>query len=211
MRYFKGIVAILAVTVIGYLAGTLTKREPEVKPVVISHGEADIGGAFELMDTKGEIVTEQDLMGKVSLIYFGYTHCPDVCPLDMNRISMALSILEDEVDLSEKLTSVFITVDPLRDPPEVVAEFLAGYHPSFVGLTGTQEQMEVAAKAYKVYYQEMLAREHSGDMDMEMDGQVLFGHSSYIYLMDENGKYIIHIDESLPASKLAEEIRKHLD
>lgn len=215
MRYFKGFVAILAVTVIGYFAGTLTKREPDPKPVVISHGEADIGGVFELIDTKGEIFTEQNLLGRVSLIYFGYTHCPDVCPLDMNRISLALSDLEQDLDLAGKLLPVFITVDPIRDPPEVVAEFLTRYHPSIVGLTGTREQMEIAAKAYKVYYQEMLAREHGGEMDMNPETNinklVLFSHSSFIYLMDKNGKYITHYDESYPASKLADEIRKHLD
>lgn len=215
MRYFKGFVAILAITVIGYFAGTLTKREPDPKPVVISHGEADIGGVFELIDTKREIFTEQNLLGRVSLIYFGYTRCPDVCPLDMNRISMALSDLEQDLDLAGKLLPVFITVDPVRDRPEVVAEFLTRYHPSIVGLTGTREQMEIAAKAYKVYYQEMLAREHRGEMDMNPETKinklVLFSHSSFIYLMDKNGKYITHYDESYPASKLADEIRKHLD
>lgn len=216
MRYLKGFIVILAVSVIGYLAGTLTKRDGPPKPVVISptvisHGQADVGGAFELVDTRGEIFTDQDLLGQVSLVYFGYTHCPDVCPLDMNRISLALSNLEREFDFKGKLLPVFITVDPLRDPPEIVGKFLAGYHSSFVGLTGTQEQMEVAARAYKVYYEEMLAREHSGGIDMEMDNPVLFSHSAYIYLMDKNGKYITHFDETYPASKLADEIRKHLD
>ena len=216
MKYLKGFIVILAVSVIGYLAGTLTKRDGPEKPVVISptvisHGEADVGGAFELINTKGEIFTDQDLLGQVSLIYFGYTHCPDVCPLDMNRISMALSDLEQDFDFGGKLLPVFITVDPLRDPPEVVGQFLARYHPAFVGLTGTQEQMGVAARAYKVYYEEMLAREHSGEMDKEMADPVLFSHSAYIYLMDENGRYITHFDETYPASKLADEIRKHLD
>ncbi len=216
MRYFKAFIAILAVTIIGYLAGTLTKRDSDIKPVVISstvisHGEADIGGAFELIDIKGDKFTEQNLLGQVSLVYFGYTHCPDVCPLDMNRISMALSALEKNFDFEGKLLPVFITVDPLRDPPEVVGEFLAGYHPAFVGLTGTQEQMEVAARAYKVYYEEMLAREHTGEMEMDMADPVLFSHSAYIYLMDKNGKYITHFDETYPASKLADELRKHLD
>lgn len=214
MRYLKGFIAILAVTVIGYLAGTLTKRDgPEkpvvISPIVVSRGEADIGGAFELVDTRGEKFSEQNLLGQVSLIYFGYTHCPDVCPLDMNRISMALSDLEGDFDFKGKLLPVFITVDPLRDPPQIVGEFLAGYHPSFVGLTGTQAQMEAAAKAYKVYYEEMLAREHTGEMDM--NDPVLFSHSAYIYLMDKNGKYITHFDETYPASRLADEIRKHLD
>ena len=101
MKYFKAFIAILAVTIIGYLAGTLTKRDSDIKPVVISstvisHGEADIGGAFELIDTRGDKFTDQNLLGQVSLVYFGYTHCPDVCPLDMNRISMALSALEKD-------------------------------------------------------------------------------------------------------------------
>ncbi len=208
MKYVKGLIAILLITVFGYLAGTLSSRDTPKTPIIISHGEADIGGAFEMVDTQGQSFRDTDLLGKFSLIYFGYTHCPDVCPLDMNRISMALDLLEQDINLEENLVPVFITVDPLRDPPEVAADFLSGYHHSIVGLTGTQEQMEVAAKAYKVYWEEMLNREHS---QMTMDEPILISHSAYIYLMDREGKYISHFDETFPASKLATEIKKYMD
>lgn len=199
-KILKGIAAIIILLVLGYFAGTLSERTPGPAPVVVSHGEADIGGAFELVDTRGNVVTDQTLLGKNALIYFGYTNCPDVCPLDMNRISMALDILEQDRPVLEVLQPVFISVDPARDTPDQVALFLARYHPSFIGLTGTQEQMAVAAKAYKVAYEKMLAGED----------KPLINHSSYIYLMDEEGKYITHFGSDVPPGALAEALAGHL-
>lgn len=208
--YVKGALAILAIAVIGYFAGTLADRYNNPKPVVISHGEADIGGPFTLMDTDGHPFTEANLLGRPSLIYFGYTNCPDVCPLDMNRASMALSIIEDEIDLPGVLQPVFITVDPARDTPEQLVKFLTGYHQSFIGLTGTQAQMEAAAQAYKVYWEKILESEHGGGHGEGME-KTLFNHTSYFYLMDRNGKYITHYDSSLTASQMARDLLQRLE
>jgi len=185
--YFKGFIALVALGVFGYLAGTLTKREADKPAPVISYGEADIGGPFELLDTDGARFTDRDLLGKYALVYFGYTHCPDVCPVDMNRISMVLEGLEEKGISIQNIQPVFITVDPARDTPEVVARFLEAYHPAFIGLTGTQEQMETAARAYKVYYEKILMSEHTDDGDM-----ALMNHSSFFYLMGPDGKYRAH-------------------
>ena len=199
-KILKGAAAIIILLVLGYFAGILSERAPGPAPVVISHGEADIGGAFELVDTGGNVVTDQTLLGKKALIYFGYTNCPDVCPLDMNRISMALNILAEDRPVLEVLQPVFISIDPARDPPDQVARFLARYHPSFIGLTGTFEQMERVAKAYNVAYEKILAAED----------QPLINHSSNIYLMDEQGKYITHFGSDVPPGALAEAILGHL-
>lgn len=208
--YLKGAVAILAIIVIGYFAGTFADRYDRPEPVVISHGEADIGGPFSLLTTEGKPFTEADLLGRPALIYFGYSNCPDVCPLDMNRASMALAMIEDEIDLPGDLQPVFITVDPARDTPENLAEFLKGYHKAFIGLTGTQAQMEEAARAYKVYWEKILESEHGAGHGEGLEN-TLFNHTSYFYLMDGNGRYVTHYDSSLTASQMAEEILEQLN
>ena len=199
MNLLKVVFAILAIAVLGYAAGTMSERPKP--PVVVSHGTAEIGGPFELVDTSGAAVTDQSLFGRFSLIYFGYTNCPDVCPLDMNRISMALEIIEADEGGLENLQPVFISIDPARDTPEVVGAFLDRYHPSFIGLTGTPAQMDVAARAYKVAYEDILAA----------DGQPLINHSSHIYLMDETGKYITHFGPELTPAMLAEKVSNSMD
>lgn len=197
MKFVKAVAVLIIITVLGYAAGTLSERPKP--PAVVSHGTAEIGGLFELIDVSGVVVTDQSLLGRYSLIYFGYTNCPDVCPLDMNRISMAVEILEEGGGL-ENLQPVFISIDPARDTPEVVGAFLRQYHPSFIGLTGTPAQIEVAAKAYKVAYEDMLAAED----------KPLINHSSHIYLMDEAGKYITHFGPEASPSALAEALRGYL-
>jgi len=201
INILKGLVALLFLLVLGYVAGTLSKHKKDPQPRVVSSGSAEIGGPFQLIDTAGRTVTEQTLLGKPALIYFGYTNCPDVCPIDMNRISMALDILEQESSILENLQPVFITVDPARDTPEQLAAFLAGYHPAFIGLTGSEEQMIRAAKVYKVAYEKILSGEMKGMMN----------HSSYIYLMDAKGKYVTHFGSGVPPSELAEALADYLD
>lgn len=172
-------------------------------PMVVSSGEADIGGPFDLVDTLGQTVTDQDLHGRFVLVYFGYTNCPDVCPVDMNRISLALDALGRGMDFSDKLQPVFITIDPARDNAEAIALFLEQYHPAFLGLTGTPDQIDKAAKAYKVAYGHMLAREH--------DPEGMVRHTSYIYLMDRQGNFVTMYDTAITAPALADDLAKRLD
>ena len=113
-------------------------------------GSAQIGGPFELVSETGETVTDADVIDKPTLIYFGYTFCPDVCPLDAARNAAAVDILEERGDM---VKPVFISVDPARDTPEVLAEFTDYLHPRMVGLTGSPEQVRAASKAYRTYYQ----------------------------------------------------------
>ena len=133
-------------------------------------GGGAIGGPFTLVDQTGATVTDKDVLTKPSLVYFGYTFCPDVCPLDNARNAEAVDILEER---GFDVTPVFISIDPERDTPEVLADFTANLHPKMIGLTGTPEQVKAASQAYKTYYK----KQESGDEFYLVD------HSTFTYLM----------------------------
>jgi len=130
----------------------------------------DIGGPFTLVDTNGAAVTEKDVLTKPTLVYFGYSFCPDVCPLDLARNAEAVDVLEER---GFDAQPVFISIDPARDTPEVLAEFSRNLHPRMIALTGTDAQVKAASQAYKTYYQ----KQDSGDEYYLMD------HSTFTYLM----------------------------
>lgn len=133
-------------------------------------GGGQIGGPFTLVDTKGQTVTDKEVLTKPSLVYFGYTFCPDVCPLDNARNAEAVDILEER---GFDVTPVFISIDPLRDTPEVLADFAENMHPKMIGLTGTEEQVKAASQAYKTYF-----KKQDGDEEY-----YLVDHSTFTYLM----------------------------
>lgn len=135
----------------------------------------DLGGPFELVNGQGETVTDKDVITEPSLIYFGYTYCPDVCPLDVDRNALAIELLEERGKI---VTPIFISIDPARDTPEVVGEFADVMHPRMIGLTGSAEQVKAASQAYKTYY-----KAHEA-----VDDEYLVDHSTFSYLvMPEDG------------------------
>jgi protein SCO1/2 len=134
-------------------------------------GGGDIGGAFTLVDETGATVTDADVITGPSLVYFGYTYCPDVCPLDMARNAEAVDILEEK---GFDVTPVFISIDPDRDTPEALVDFTDNLHPRMIGLTGTPEQVKAASMAYKTYF-----KKQEGD-DPEF---YLMDHSTFTYLV----------------------------
>ena len=115
----------------------------------VAGGSAAIGGPFELVDHKGHAVTEQDVIVEPSLIYFGYTFCPDVCPFDTVRNAEAIDLLAEQ---GLSAIPIFISIDPERDTPEALDAYVENIHPKMVGLTGTEEQVKAASKAYRTYY-----------------------------------------------------------
>ena len=127
-------------------AATIVRR---CRGAQIAGGSDAIGGPFTLVNGEGETVTDEDVITKPSLIYFGYTFCPDVCPLDTARNADAVDMLEKR---GNDVTPVFISIDPARDTPEVVAEFADNMHRTMIGLTGSAEQVKAAAQAYRTYY-----------------------------------------------------------
>lgn len=158
-----------------------------------------IGGTFTLEDTQGRTVTDRDLRGSWLLVYFGYTFCPDVCPTTLNDVTTALDKLGPRAD---KLRPVFITVDPARDTPAVMKDYVASFHPRLLGLTGTPEQIATAARAYKVYY--AVHRTGPGPNDYSMD------HSSLLYLMGPDGRFVAPIRADGSPDEIAEAISQHL-
>ncbi len=151
-----------------------------------------VGGAFELTDQTGKAVTNETLKGKYRIVYFGFTYCPDICPTELQNISAALDMLGKDAD---RFTPVFVTVDPARDTAPVMAQYLTSFHPSFVGLTGTAEQIEAAAKAYRIFYSREVQGPGPDDYTMN--------HSSLIYLMDCEGRYIRHLDSGISPADIA--------
>lgn len=135
---------------------------------VVSGG--DIGGPFTLVDETGATVTDTQVITKPSLVYFGYTFCPDVCPLDNARNAEAVDLLATK---GLDVTPVFITIDPTRDTPEVMREFTENMHPAMIGLTGTEAQIKAASEAYRTYFK----KQESGDEYYLMD------HSTFTYLV----------------------------
>jgi protein SCO1/2 len=135
-----------------------------------------LGGPFALTDHTGRAVTEADFAGRFLLVYFGFTYCPDVCPTELGTIAAALDTLEEQ---GERVTPVFITVDPERDTVEAMADYVSRFHPRMVGLTGTPQQVAAAARAYRVFY----AKVNRPEMT-----QYLMDHSSFIYLVGPDGR-----------------------
>ncbi|OJY33037.1 MAG: SCO family protein [Rhodobacterales bacterium 65-51] len=133
-------------------------------------GGGEIGGPFTLVDGDGRTVTDKDVLTKPSLVYFGYTFCPDVCPFDNARNAEAIDLL---VDRGYDVQPVFISIDPERDTPEVVKDFAANLHPRMIGLTGSAEQVKAASLAYKTYFKKQEAE----------DEFYLVDHSTFTYLM----------------------------
>jgi protein SCO1/2 len=142
---------------------------------------AAIGGPFELVDPQGQTVRWSDFEGKYRIVYFGYAYCPDVCPYDVQRMMQGYSAFrEDEPELAAQVQPLFITIDPARDTPEVVGEFTSAFSDDLVGLTGTPEQIDQAAKAFAVYY----SKGEEGPSGYLMD------HSRAAYLMGRQGEPI---------------------
>lgn len=136
----------------------------------IAGGADTIGGAFELVNAKGETVTDEDVITEPSIVYFGYTFCPDVCPMDSARNADAVDVLAER---GISATPVFISIDPDRDTPEAVGDFAANLHEKMIGLTGSLEQVKAASKAYKTYF-----KKNEGDEDY-----YLVDHSTFSYLV----------------------------
>lgn len=153
----------------------------------------DIGGPFTLVDQTGKTVTEAEVITKPSLVYFGYTFCPDVCPLDNQRNAEAVDILEEQ---GIEVTPVFISVDPKRDTPEVMADFAEAMHPRMIALTGSEEQVKAASQAYKTYYRVQ-------DPEAEY---YLVDHSTFTYLMMPGKGFMDFFKREATADEMAERV-----
>jgi cytochrome oxidase Cu insertion factor (SCO1/SenC/PrrC family) len=162
-------------------------------------GKALVGGAFTLTDNSGKRVTDQDYRGKYALVFFGFTSCPDICPAGLQLMSGALEKLGPK---AQRITPIFISVDPDRDTPEKLAAYVKNFDPRLVGLTGTSDEIAAVAKAYKVYYAKVPNKERPGDYTMD--------HTSIIYVMDPKGEFVTHFAPSTSVDEMASRLDKVL-
>lgn len=180
---------------LGILAAVVYLTMPRGGPMAAA--PSAIGGAFSLTDQTGRPVTEKDLVGKPSLVFFGFTHCPDICPTKLFEITQMLDSLGAD---AAKVNVVFITVDPERDTSELLATYLGSFHPAIRGLTGTQEQVEGAMRAYRAY-----ARKVPLD-----GGNYTMDHTVFVYLMDRSGQFVSTFDVARDPAVAARDLRRYM-
>lgn len=159
---------------------------------------ASIGGPFTLVDGDGKRVKDSDFAGKYRIMYFGYTFCPDVCPVDVQNIGGAMKLLDkSNPKLAAQIVPIFVTIDPARDTPKVVKEFTAAFYPRMVGLTGTPAQVDAAAKVYRVPYAKR-----------ETPSGYLMDHGRQAYLMGPKGEPIALLPQDHNPQAIVAEIER---
>ena len=161
-------------------------------------GGTVIGGPFELVNAKGETVTDRDVITEPTMVYFGYTFCPDVCPLDVSRNAEATDFLAEG---GQSMTPLFISIDPNRDTPEVVGDFAFNMHEKMIGLTGSPEQVKAASQAYRTYY-----KAHPAD-----DEYYLVDHSTFSYLVLPEHGFVEFFRREVKAEDMAKTVGCFID
>jgi len=172
-----------------------TSAPPVANPL---GGSVHLGGAFTLVGSDGQTVTDQNFRGKWMLVYFGYTYCPDVCPTELQTMSAAINKLGP---LAAKIVPIFISVDPERDTPEAIGAYVKLFDPRLIGLTGSTKQIADVTRAYRVYYAKVIQKGLSS---------YLMDHSSLVYLMDPAGRFVALYNPQTDVDDMATELRNHL-
>ena len=191
VRIFAMLAAFLAgAAALSAIAVVLWPGEPG------SRRASDVGGPFRLTGQSGEVVTEANFAGKPFLVFFGFTHCPDVCPTTLFEMSETFRRLGPDADTR----ALFISVDPERDTPETLKQYLSNFDPRIVGLTGTRAQIDAVTKTYKAYAKKVPLAGGGYTMD----------HSAVVYLMDREGRFIAPFNLKRPAQEAADELRRYL-
>jgi cytochrome oxidase Cu insertion factor (SCO1/SenC/PrrC family) len=198
-----GTAALTAVLLVG-ARGSVAAAEDAATPsaaelmdaLMWNHGP--IGGPFDLIDQNGRRRTDAEFRGKLLILYFGYTYCPDVCPTDLMAISSAIHSLGPA---GNNVQPIFITVDPQRDTVEHLRGYASMFHPRLIGLTGSEHDIRTLALAYKVYYEKIAA---------EPGEPYAIYHTGFIYLVDRDGKYLGFFPPGTPPDRMVEIIRQHV-
>ncbi|GGD87420.1 SCO1/SenC family protein [Tsuneonella deserti] len=188
---------LVAIAALFLLAACQVASGPAEEPPLAG---AAIGGDFTLTDQHGQTREWKDFRGKYAIVYFGYTFCPDICPTDVQRTAQGLrEFRKAHPDLGAKVQQIFISVDPTRDTPQVIGQFVSAFDPKIVGLTGTPEQLKAAGDAFKVYFSK--GRDEGG-------GAYLVDHSAITYLFDPQGKPLATLPTDQGANAVAGELAK---
>ena len=211
----RGLARIASLLIVGFLIGAGVAGL-QIKNEVGSQNRVDksyidetmkgakIGGPFELVNHDGEVVTEKSWPAQYLLIFFGFTHCPDICPLNMNIITQALNNADNEI--VDHVQPLMITIDPDRDDALAMKEYMSLFHSKFVGLTGTHEQIKVATAAYRVYEQKVLFDEAGKDPN-----DYTMNHSSFTYLMSPEGKLLDVFAHDTPPDEVMAALEKFVN
>jgi protein SCO1 len=184
--FLAGVASIVLVVIL------VSGRDP-----VPSAGAAAIGGPFSLTDQNGRTVTDRDLRGHPFLVFFGFTHCPDVCPTSLFEISEVLGKLGPD---AQKVSAVFVTIDPERDTPAAMKDYLSSFNPHLVGLTGDPAAIAAVAKEYRVYVKKVPL--DNGDYTMD--------HTALVYLMDKDGRFVTPFNLKRTPEDAAADLRRYL-
>lgn len=190
IRLSPSAIAAIAVTAALIGVGVWITSTPARRPASL------IGGPFTLETAGGKTLSDADLKGHPFLVYFGYTHCPDVCPTTLAEIADVLHKMPDK-----PIRVLFVTIDPERDSPAAMADYVSSFDPRFVGLSGTPTQIAAVEKGYRVYA-------HKGPA--QSDGGYSMDHSSVVYLMDKRGGFVESLDLQRPAQDTAQELEAYL-
>lgn len=158
---------------------------------------ATIGGAFRLTDQNGQVITEQSMKGKPTLIFFGFTRCPDVCPTSLFELSQVLGAMGPDAD---RINAYFVSVDPERDTPQSMKDYLSSFDPHLRGLVGTPEATEKIEKAYRVYAKKVPLK----------DGDYTMDHTALIYLMDKSGNFVSPFNIKRKPEEAAADLKRYL-
>ncbi len=200
-KAWRAIAALLAVSI---LAGHARAEDapPDQAAAVqmmedLMFGHGTVGGPFTLTDQNGRARSDRDFRGKLMIVYFGYTFCPDVCPADLMAITQTLDALGP---LAEGIQPIFITIDPERDS-KVLGEYIKAFHKSFIALTGSPDEIRKVANAYKAFY---------AKLPPAPDGEYAIDHTGLIYLMGRDGEYLGFMPPQTDPEKLTEVLRKYL-
>jgi len=175
--------------------GLRTQPGPQIK----TSGKALIGGPFSLVDHTGKRVSEKTYTGKFMLVFFGYTNCPNLCPAQLQVMSLALNALGDE---ASRIQPILITLDPQRDTVAAMARYVKNFDNRLIGLTGTPEEIRSVTKSYRVFYSKEKKDTSTGDYLIELTG--------IIYLMDERGEFVKHFSFGVKPDQLAAGIKKFM-
>jgi protein SCO1/2 len=160
-------------------------------------GPSEIGGSFKLIDQDGKPITDQDFKGRPFLVFFGYRHCPDICPITLFEMSEVLRALGKDAD---RINALFITVDPERDTPAMMKDYLSSFDPHLRGATGDQKAIDAVEKAYRVYAKKVPT--DNGDYSMD--------HTALVYLMDKQGRFVAPFKLDRKPEAAAADLRRYL-
>jgi cytochrome oxidase Cu insertion factor (SCO1/SenC/PrrC family) len=185
---FAGLMLLAAAAIVAYALMSSPVKLP-------GSGAALVGGPFSMVNQRGEPVTDRTFLGKPMLLFFGFTFCPDVCPTELQVMAAALAELGEK---GKDIQPIFVSIDPERDTPWIMANYVANFGDRFIGLTGSPAQVEAMAGAYRVFYARQENKERPADYLMD--------HSSIIYLMAPDGIFLKHFTYTTDAKSLAQDI-----